>query len=66
RNDQMISGRTRQGKLIHFPVSEQATRQGSLVSVDVTYGAPYYLLGELRSVLRSPRHKIRVPLLSSR
>src|SRR5665213_1572954 len=66
RNDQMISGRTRQGKLIHFPVSEQATRQGSLVSVDVTYGAPYYLLGEMRSVLRAPRHKIRVPLLSSR
>jgi tRNA-2-methylthio-N6-dimethylallyladenosine synthase len=66
RNDQMISGRTRQGKLIHFPVSEQATRQGSLVSVDVTYGAPYYLLGEMSSVLRAPRHKIRVPLLSSR
>jgi len=66
RNDQMISGRTRQGKLIHFPVSEQATRPGSLVEVDVTYGAPYYLLGELRSVLRAPRHKIRVPLLSSR
>jgi len=66
RNDQMISGRTRQGKLIHFPVSEHATRQGSLVSVDVTYGAPYYLLGEMSSVLRAPRHKIRVPLLSSR
>jgi len=66
RNDQMISGRTRQGKLIHFPVSEQATRQGSLVSVDVTYGAPYYLLGEMSAILRAPRHKIRVPLLSSR
>jgi len=65
RNDQMLSGRTRQGKLIHFPVSEHAPRAGSLVSVDVTYGAPYYLLGEMSDVLRSPRHKIRVPLLST-
>jgi tRNA-2-methylthio-N6-dimethylallyladenosine synthase len=66
RNDAMISGRTRQGKLIHFPLTEQATRAGALVSVDVTYGAPYYLLGELHEVLRAPRHKIRVPLLTSR
>ncbi|HEV3268857.1 MAG TPA: tRNA (N6-isopentenyl adenosine(37)-C2)-methylthiotransferase MiaB [Acidimicrobiales bacterium] len=65
RNDQMLSGRTRQGKLIHFPVSENVARSGSLVSVDVTYGAPYYLMGEMSSVLRAPRHKIRVPLLST-
>jgi tRNA-2-methylthio-N6-dimethylallyladenosine synthase len=65
RNDQMLSGRTRQGKLIHFPVSDSPLRAGSLASVDVTYGAPYYLLGKLHEVLRAPRHKIRVPLLSS-
>jgi tRNA-2-methylthio-N6-dimethylallyladenosine synthase len=66
RNDQMLSGRTRQGKLIHFPLSENAARSGTLVSVDVTYGAPYHLLGEMVEVLRTPRHKIRVPLLSAR
>jgi tRNA-2-methylthio-N6-dimethylallyladenosine synthase len=65
RNEQMISGRTRQGKLIHFPVTENVARAGSLVSVDVTYGAPYYLMGEMNEVLRAPRHKIRVPLLST-
>ncbi|MHB8380567.1 MAG: tRNA (N6-isopentenyl adenosine(37)-C2)-methylthiotransferase MiaB [Acidimicrobiales bacterium] len=65
RNDQMLSGRTRQGKLIHFPVTEHVARPGSLVSVDVTYGAPYYLMGEMDAVLRAPRHKIRVPLLST-
>jgi tRNA-2-methylthio-N6-dimethylallyladenosine synthase len=65
RNDQMLSGRTRQGKLIHFPVTENDARSGSLVSVDVTYGAPYYLLGEMNALLRAPRHKIRVPLLST-
>jgi tRNA-2-methylthio-N6-dimethylallyladenosine synthase len=66
RNDQMISGRTRQGKLLHFPRHEHAARAGTLVNVDVTYGAPYHLLGELVDVLRPPRHKIRVPLLATR
>jgi tRNA-2-methylthio-N6-dimethylallyladenosine synthase len=65
RNDQMLSGRTRQGKLIHFARTENAARAGSLVSVDVTYGAPYYLLGAMVDVLRSPRHKMRIPLLQS-
>ncbi len=65
RNERMLSGRTRQGKLIHFPAPDEALRPGSLVSVDVTYGAPYYLLGELHEVIRGPRHRTRVPLLIS-
>jgi len=65
RNDQMLSGRTRQGKLIHFPVTGDALRAGALAMVNVTYGAPYHLLGELSSVVRAPRHKVRIPLLSS-
>jgi tRNA-2-methylthio-N6-dimethylallyladenosine synthase len=65
RNDQMLSGRTRQGKLIHFPVTNEALRAGSLAMVDVTHGAPYHLLGELSSVVRAPRHKVRIPLFSS-
>jgi len=66
RNEAMLSGRTRQGKLIHFPVTQHPVRAGSLISAEVTYGAPYHLLGELREVLRAPRHKIRVPLLATR
>jgi tRNA-2-methylthio-N6-dimethylallyladenosine synthase len=65
RNDQMLSGRTRQGKLIHFPVTEAALRPGALAMVKVTHGAPYHLLGELASVTRPPRHKVRLPLMSS-
>ena len=65
RNDQMLSGRTRQGKLIHFPVTADSLRPGSLASVRVTHGAPYHLLGELESVVRAPRHKVRIPLASS-
>lgn len=65
RNDQMLSGRTRQGKLIHFAPGDQGLRAGSLALVDVVHGAPYHLLGEFHSVVRPPRHKTRLTLLSS-
>jgi tRNA-2-methylthio-N6-dimethylallyladenosine synthase len=65
RNDQVLSGRTRQGKLIHFPVTSQPLRPGALVMVDVVHGAPYHLMGELASVVRAPLHKVRIPLLTS-
>ena len=64
RNDAMLSGRTRQGKLIHFPVSDHALRPGSLAMIDVVHGAPYHLVGELASVVRAPRHKVRIPIKS--
>ena len=65
RNDRMLSGRTRQGKLIHFAMTEEGVRAGALVDVRVTHGAPYHLLGELVAVSRGPRHKVRLPLLGS-
>lgn len=64
RNDQMWSGRTRQGKLIHFPVTDAPVRAGALVTVRVNHGAPYHLLGDLVTVLRGPRHKVRLALLN--
>ena len=65
RNDRMLSGRTRQGKLIHFAKADGTVRAGALVEVRVTHGAPYHLLGELVAVIRGPRHKVRLPLLGS-
>ena len=65
RNDQMLSGRTRQGKLIHLPVGDHGLKPGSLALVDVVHGAPYHLIGECVSVVRPPRHKTRIALLSS-
>lgn len=62
RNDGVLSGRTRQGKLIHFPAPDGGLRPGSLVSVDVTHGAPYHLLGDMVSLIRSAKHKTRIPL----
>jgi tRNA-2-methylthio-N6-dimethylallyladenosine synthase len=64
RNELMLSGRTRQGKLIHFE-GDESVRAGSLVMVDVVHGAPYHLLGEYASTVRPPRHKVRIPLLLS-
>ena len=65
RNDQMLSGRTRQGKLIHFALTPTSLRPGALVHVRVTHGAPYHLIGDLVSVERGPRHKVRLALSSS-
>ncbi len=65
RNERMLSGRTRQGKLIHFADGEESLRPGSLAMVDVTHGAPYHLLGEYASTVRAPRHKVRIPLSHS-
>jgi tRNA-2-methylthio-N6-dimethylallyladenosine synthase len=65
RNDQMISGRTRQGKLIHFPVTQTPMRAGSLAQVEVVHGAPYHLMGTEVSLVRGPKHKTRIPLTIS-
>src|ERR1700689_2904955 len=65
RNELMLSGRTRQGKLIHFAQVDESIRAGSLVMVDVVHGAPYHLLGEYALTVRDPRHKVRIPLLHS-
>ena len=64
RDPAVYSGRTRQGKLIHFEPRGEL-RAGALVSVEVTSAAPHFLRGTLRDVLRAPRHKIRLPLLIS-
>lgn len=65
KNERVLSGRTRQGKLIHFAEPAQPIAPGSLVSVDVTYGAPYHLKGEYVERIRPPRHRVRIPLTVS-
>lgn len=65
RNAEMLSGRTRQGKLIHFPAGDWGLRAGSLALVDVLHGAPYHLIGTTSSVIRGPKHKTRIALVSS-
>ncbi|MEE2682895.1 MAG: MiaB/RimO family radical SAM methylthiotransferase [Actinomycetota bacterium] len=58
----LLSGRTRQNKLIHFPASNLP--DGTLALAKVTSAAPNYLMGELIEVLEKPRRKTRIPVVA--
>ncbi len=60
----VLTGRTRQGKLLHFagPAGASPTRPGSYALVEVTSAAPTWLGGRLVEVTAGPRHKTRLPL----
>ena len=60
----VLTGRTRQGKLVHFagPAGAPPTRPGSYALVEVTSAAPTWLGGRLVEVTAGPRHKTRLPL----
>jgi tRNA-2-methylthio-N6-dimethylallyladenosine synthase len=57
----VLTGRTRQNKLVHFP--SRPIRGGSYATVRVTGAAPHHLRGELVDVTRPPAHRTRLPLL---
>ncbi len=63
RDDQQFTGRTRQNKVVHFPVSEPL-RTGTYALVEIISAAGYYLHGELREVTAQPRHKVRIPVVA--
>ena len=60
RDPSITSGRTRQGKLVHFTATEAAAQTpGAIVEIEVTRGAPHHLEGTLRRVVapsRTRRH----------
>ena len=61
-----ISGRTRQNKLVHFAADGAAARPGSYVTVEITRGAPHWLLGELVDVVAAaPVPRVRIPVASA-
>jgi len=41
-----LSGRARDGRLVHFAPGERAVRPGDVVTVEVTYGAPHHLVAD--------------------
>ena len=57
----VLSGRTRQNKLVHF--ASDPIRPGSYATVRVTGAAPHHLRGDLVEVTRGAAHKTRLPLL---
>jgi tRNA-2-methylthio-N6-dimethylallyladenosine synthase len=67
RDATTLTGRTRQGKLVHFPKSSALTTPapGALAHVTVTAGHPHHLSGRLQEVTSAPRHRTRLPLASA-
>jgi len=61
RNAGVISGRTRQNKLVHF---EADIKAGALAHVEITESKSRYLLGELREVVRGPRTRTKIPVIA--
>ena len=60
----VLTGRTRQNKLVHFPAPVDGPRiaAGSFADVTVTAAAPHHLRGDLVAVTAKPRHKTRIPV----
>jgi tRNA-2-methylthio-N6-dimethylallyladenosine synthase len=67
RDASMLTGRTRQGKLIHFPAGTAAgsPAAGALARVTVTHGHPHHLSGRLEEVVARPRHRVLIPVASA-
>ncbi len=57
----VLTGRTRQNKLVHF--ASEPMRPGTYATVRVTGAAPHHLRGDLVEVVAPPTHKTRLPLL---
>lgn len=62
KNEGVMSGRTRQNKLVHF---EGKLAPGSRVTVEITSASRHFLRGNLHEVIAGPRHKTRIPLMVS-
>jgi tRNA-2-methylthio-N6-dimethylallyladenosine synthase len=61
KDPSVLSGRTRQNKLVHFAAGP--LRAGTYATVRVTSAAPHHLRGELVEVVATPTHRTRLPLL---
>ena len=61
RDPSVMSGRTRQNKLVHF-VPPRPLRTGSYATVEITRGAPHFLEGRFVEFISEPSHKLRIPV----
>ncbi len=63
RDPAMLSGRTRQGKLVHFAAREGCVpAPGAFCEVEVTGAAPHHLVGTLLRLTVAPAHRRRIPV----
>ena len=59
----VISGRTRQNKLVHFR-TDGPIRVGSYARVEITDAAAHHLVGNFLDVTAEPAHRVRIPVSS--
>ena len=64
RNPDMLTGRTRHNRLLHFAAAEPI-RSGSYALVDVTSAGPFSMMGDLVEVTAAATHKTRIPVVAS-
>ena len=63
RDEMVISGRTRQGKPVHFTTEDREARvPGAFVSVKITRGAPHHLEGEFVELIAPTKTPQRLTL----
>jgi tRNA-2-methylthio-N6-dimethylallyladenosine synthase len=63
RNASVLTGRTRQNKLVHFRSPDELS-VGTTADVRVTGAAPHHLTGELVEVLDRPTRRVRIPVVA--
>ena len=67
KDPEVLSGRTRQGKLVHFVAPEDAALDpGTFVTVRVDHGAPHHLAGTFVSAEGGsrPPERLRIPVVA--
>ena len=62
KDPSVVTGRTRQNKLVHFAADR--LRPGTYADVLVTGAAPHHLTGELVEVTAEPVHRTRIPVVA--
>ncbi len=62
RDPGMVSGRTRQDKLVHLAAEPRALRPGTFADARIVRAAPHFLVGELVAVTAEARHRTLIPV----
>ncbi len=63
KNPALISGRTRQNKLVHFETPKDVPL-GSVAIVEIISASSHYLHGRLLDVIETPKRKTRIPVVA--
>ena len=58
----VMSGRTRQNKLVHVAPAGQPLPPGAFAEVRITDAAAHYLRGDLTAITAMPKHRTRIPV----